>query len=129
MMRQIRTNIAMGALTCAHCGTEIEYRDKFIETPRGRFCTELCEAEAGGDPLAETAAPTYRDETLTIAHERAAEIAKQFEEEVARLLRSGGVDPENHSRGMLFGVALENIADGYLRGERATKSYKNMQRF
>jgi hypothetical protein len=69
---------------------------------------------------------TYAEETIRIACE--ASIKENFIEEVARLLNSGGVDKEDHSRGMLFGVALENIADRYLRGERKTKSYRNMRR-
>jgi hypothetical protein len=53
-VRKIHTNITMCGLTCTHCEAEIEYRDKFIETESGHFCSELCEEEAGGDPLAET---------------------------------------------------------------------------
>ena len=71
----------------------------------------------------------YKEETIQIAQERAEEIKGKFIEEIERLLRSGAVDPENHSRGMLFGVALENLADGFLRGERKSKSYKNLRHF
>ena len=67
--------------------------------------------------------------TLDMAAKRKGEIAEQFEDEVKRLLQSGGIDPDDHSRGMLFGVALENIADNYLRGDRQKKDYKNLKRF
>ncbi len=43
-------------------------------------------------------------------------LADKFFAEVEHLLNSGAVDPENHNRGLLFGVALENLADAYLRG-------------
>ena len=51
----------------------------------------------------------------------------KFVEEVRRLLKSGAVDPENHSRGLLFGVALENLADDFLRGERKSREYRNLK--
>jgi len=72
---------------------------------------------------------TYKEETLKIAEKRAKEIAEKFMEEVKHLLASGGIDSEDHNRGLLFGVALENIADGFLRGERKSKSYKNLKHF
>lgn len=72
---------------------------------------------------------SYKQETLEIAKERAAVVADAFFKEVVRLLNSGAVDSEYHSRGLLFGVAIENIADGYLRGERRSKNYKNLKGF
>ena len=71
----------------------------------------------------------YSEETMEIAKERAEQIREQFLEEVERLLRSGAVDPESHNRGLLFGVALENVADRFIRGERKSKAYKNLTRF
>ena len=71
----------------------------------------------------------YRDETLQLAQKRAQEIAEKFLQEVEHLLDSGAVDSENHSRGLLFGVAVENIADGFLRSERGSKEYKNLKYF
>lgn len=70
----------------------------------------------------------YEQETITIAEQRADEIRDKFIEEVKRLLASGAVDRESHSRGLLFGVALENITDGFLRGNR-DKEYRNLKRF
>jgi hypothetical protein len=71
----------------------------------------------------------YYEETLNMIEERKNYIAEKFKTECIRLLKSGAVDKENHSRGLLFGVAIENIADGYLRGERKTKNYKNLRCF
>ncbi|KJR97963.1 MAG: hypothetical protein VR68_11690 [Peptococcaceae bacterium BRH_c4a] len=68
-------------------------------------------------------------ETLKISQKRAEEIAQKFTEEVKHLLNSGAIDREIHNRGLLFGVALENIADGFLRGERKTGEYKNLKYF
>jgi len=70
----------------------------------------------------------YSEETMEIAKKRAEQIQEQFLAEVGRLLRSDAIDPENHSRGLMFGVALENIADGFLRGERWSGAYKNLIR-
>lgn len=50
-------------------------------------------------------------------------------EEIKHLLSSGAVDPESHNREMVYGVALENIADNYLRGDRKTRAYRNLKRF
>lgn len=71
----------------------------------------------------------YMVETLSIADSTADEIREQFYTEVKRLLNTGACDPDDHSRGLLFGVALENIADNYLRGEHKSKEYRNMKRF
>ena len=71
----------------------------------------------------------FKDETMELAQVRAQEIAQKFTTEVNHLLKSGAVDSANHNRGLLFGVALENIADGFLRGERKSKEYKNLKCF
>lgn len=71
----------------------------------------------------------YYDETLEMIKLRKYEIAERFEKECLHLLRSGCIDKQNHNRGLLFGVAVENIADNYLSGERNTSNYKNMKRF
>ena len=70
---------------------------------------------------------TYSKETMSIA--RTIKIRQAFLEEVDRLLKSGAIDFENHSRGLLFGVALENLSDNWLNGERKTKEYKNLKNF
>ena len=72
---------------------------------------------------------TYAEETIQIAEQRARETAEQLVAEVKRLLKSGALDPDSHSRGLLFGVALENIADNYLRGERKSNDYRNLKCF
>ncbi len=72
---------------------------------------------------------TYKEETMKIAEERADNLKRLFLAEVQHLLDSGAVDSEDHNRGLLFGVAIENIADGFLRGERKSKGYKNLKHF
>jgi hypothetical protein len=70
----------------------------------------------------------YEIETMKIAKNTC--IQEKFISEVNRLLKSGCIDPEsNYSRGLLFGVALENVADGWLQGKRKTKEYRNMKCF
>lgn len=72
----------------------------------------------------------YYEETLEMIKERKQEIADRFEQECIRLLNSGAIDKEDHSRGTLFGVAIENISEDYLRGyNRKTADYKNLKRF
>lgn len=71
----------------------------------------------------------FAEETMYLAEKRATEIKEQFLVEVERLLKSGALDQEYHSRGLLFGVAIENIADGFLSGERKNKEYKNLKCF
>lgn len=73
--------------------------------------------------------PDYAAETLRIAEQRAKEIGSQFYNEVKRLLHSGAVNNTEHNRGLLFGVALENQSDNFLRGERKSKEYRNLSRF
>jgi hypothetical protein len=72
---------------------------------------------------------TYADETMEIAITRGEELQTKFVEEVRRLLKSGAVDGESHSRGLLYGVALENLADDFLRSERKNEEYKNLKHF
>ena len=71
----------------------------------------------------------YERETLTLAQKQSISLADKFMHEVQRLLDSGAVDRDDHHRGLLFGVALENVADGWLRGERCSSTYKNLKRF
>lgn len=54
------------------------------------------------------------------------EIADQFEKECYRLLNTGAMDKEFHSRALLFGVALDNLADGYRDN---SKEWKNLKHF
>ena len=69
-----------------------------------------------------------KEATERMAEEKGTEVANKFAREVKRLLASGLVDSKSHNRGMLFGVALENMADDFLRGDRNTREYKNMKR-
>ena len=58
---------------------------------------------------------SFAQETLRLAREdRAGDIAEAFKSEVLRLLECGAVDEDDHNRGMMFGVALENIALRYI---------------
>lgn len=58
-----------------------------------------------------------------------ANIQEAFQTEVERLLKSQGFDSMNDPMNILFGVALENLADNYLRGDRNAKFYKNLKKF
>lgn len=53
----------------------------------------------------------YEKRTLELAKERAGQIAERFQSEVKLLLQHPEVDPHRHNRGMLFGIALEKVAD------------------
>ena len=68
----------------------------------------------------------YAQETIDIAN--ATDWQAKIIYELKRLLSSGAVDQEFHSRGMLYGVALENVADNYVRGERKSRDYRNLKR-
>jgi hypothetical protein len=72
---------------------------------------------------------TYKEETIVIAIDQAEHIKNDFIAEVERLLKYGAIDPEFHSRGILFGVAIENIADGWISSQRKSKEYKNLKMF
>lgn len=77
-------------------------------------------------------ATSFYEETLKMIEERKYEIAEQFKTECLKLLNSGALDKEYHSRGLLFGVAVENIADDYLRPfvkGYEEKEYKNLKCF
>lgn len=69
------------------------------------------------------------EEVLALAEERSKELPRMFLEEVSRIVKTGGFDLENDSRSLLFGVALENLADNFLRGDRKSKTYRNLIRF
>lgn len=69
----------------------------------------------------------YAQGTIEIAIET--EWESKIIDEIKRLLSSGAVDPESHNRAMVYGVALENIADNYLRGDRKNQDYRNLKRF
>lgn len=71
----------------------------------------------------------YDAETLLIAEERLSAIKAEVLVEVDRLLRTGALDGENYSRGLVLGVAVENIADRWLAGERKKKDYHNLKFF
>jgi len=65
---------------------------------------------------------------LTTAYNRSSDISESFMAEVERLLNSGAID-DTTPLNMVFGVALENIADNYLRGDRKTATYRNLIKF
>lgn len=71
----------------------------------------------------------FSRETRTIARKRISTIRKEVLTEVDRLLRSGAVDADDHNRGLLLGVAVENIADKWLSGERRKADYRNLKCF
>ena len=72
---------------------------------------------------------SFYHETFEMIKNRKEQIGDAFEKECIRLLNSGAIDRESHNRGLLFGTALENISDNWLRGERKTKEYRNLKRF
>lgn len=54
---------------------------------------------------------------------------QKFEDEVRRLLDSGAIDMnEGCHRGILFGIALQNVAANYVRGEDRHFDYKNLKK-
>lgn len=78
---------------------------------------------------------SYESETIDIAVLRAEEIKGQFLKEVRRLLATGAIDREHHDRRILFGVALQNITDGFMplggskEGREGFKVWNNLRRF
>jgi len=72
---------------------------------------------------------TFAEETMELALERTEGLREQVIAEIKRLLQSGAVNLESHNRGILFGVAVENIADLWLSGERKSKEYRNLKCF
>ena len=67
--------------------------------------------------------------TRAIARVRVSNLRQNVLAEVDRLLRCGAVDPDDHNRGLLLGVAVENIADRWLQGERKKADYRNLKHF
>jgi len=76
----------------------------------------------------ETKVKTYAEETMEIVSDRVRDLPNMVVNEVQRLLASGQINRENHSRGLLIGVAIENVADLWLRGERFKAPYRNLKR-
>lgn len=70
-----------------------------------------------------------KEEIRDTAAARGRDIERDFRNEVDRLLLSGAVDLDDVHLGILFGVALENLADNYLRGDRKTARYRNLRKF
>jgi hypothetical protein len=110
-------------------------RDRKDDSPNG--VKDSDETPAASSPNSTASLPdhqpttcaSYREETQRLARQRAEDIKNGFIAEVLRLLDSGGIDPDSHSRGLLFGVALENLADAFLRGEKTGKAYRHLRRF
>ena len=69
---------------------------------------------------------SYYKETIAMIKNRKKMIAEAFEKECLRLLNSGAIDKESHSRGALFGIALENLANGY---DTSTREARNLRKF
>ena len=56
-------------------------------------------------------------------------IQQKLEDEVERILNSGAIDMEEGChRGILIGIALQNIAANYVRGEERHFDYKNIKK-
>jgi len=73
----------------------------------------------------------HMDETIRIAEEISRDLGPTFYAEVRRLLDSGAVDKNNHYRGAIFAVALENMANNFMRSQMgaAFREYENLQKF
>jgi len=71
----------------------------------------------------------FSRDTRDIARVRVSHLRQDVLAEVDRLLRCGAVDPDNHNRGLLLGVAVENIADRWLQGEHKKADYRNLKHF
>ena len=70
--------------------------------------------------------PFYK-ETMGII--KKVNIQQKLEDEVERILNSGAIDMEEGChRGILIGVALQNIASNYVRGEERHFDYKNIKK-
>lgn len=69
----------------------------------------------------------FKEETLQIAQGIASQLGEEFIQEIKHLFGSGAIDSENHNRGLLFGVAIENIADKYIRNRNS--EYENLKCF
>lgn len=77
----------------------------------------------------DSTASSGKSELENLTEARANRLPADFLEEVNKLVKSGGFDTERDSVSLLFGVALENLADNFLRGYKGTKQYKNLRRF
>ena len=70
--------------------------------------------------------PFYK-ETMGII--KKVNIQQKLEDEVERILNSGAIDMEEGChRGILIGIALQNIAANYVRGEERHFDYKNIKK-
>lgn len=66
-------------------------------------------------------------ETMEILEDKDFDMAVR--EEVERILKSGTIDMNiGCARNILFGVALENLSDKYLRGERKYRFYNSIKK-
>lgn len=65
----------------------------------------------------------------TIEIFRSTDWGSKIDAEVNRLLRSGAFSDSDHNRALVIGVALENLADNYMRDMRKSTDYKNAKRF
>ena len=69
----------------------------------------------------------FYKETMDIVRNK--NIQQKFEDEVERILNSGAIDMEEGChRGILIGIALQNIAANYVRGEERHFDYKNIKK-
>ena len=68
-------------------------------------------------------------ETTKMAQKESESLGLRFTLEVERLMKSGAVDLEKHSRSVLFAVALENLADIYAGNSRDSEEYTNLKCF
>ena len=66
------------------------------------------------------------NDTYQHAKREAGQLSDKFMAEVIRLVLDKNTN--DVSLGLIFGVALENIADNYLRGDRSTKQYKQVKK-
>ena len=68
------------------------------------------------------------DETKALAERQTVTLREKFLEEVERLCRTGAVG-ETTSRALIFGVALENLADNYLGRAKCSREHRNLRKF
>jgi len=69
----------------------------------------------------------YTQEQKSIINEQADKIKQGFINEVFRLAKTGAIDPEAISLGLIFKVSIDNIADTW--GIVNHKEYKNLRKF
>jgi len=70
---------------------------------------------------------TFYNETLELLNKNYEKYGDDVVNEAKRLLKSGGIDRNNHSRSMLLKAAYNNIADSYFLGN--PKDYINLRKF